>query len=142
MTLLLMSGQRLLRKRRNDHEQSRFIGRRSLRPARRRFCAQASTISYTFTQGGFVDSACDLGTLSGTFTGTPEAGGILQLADLSTFDATFAETVNGVPNNFVFNVPNDFFYDPNTTGSLSFSEWFHANRNCGLHRQPRCQCGL
>jgi hypothetical protein len=83
--------------------------------------AQASTINYAFTQGGFVDSAGDAGTLSGTFSATPEAGGLVQLGDLTSFSATFSETVNGEPDSFVFNVANDFSYDPLTPGSLSFS---------------------
>src|SRR5579863_10039405 len=83
--------------------------------------AQASTVSYTFTQGGFVDANNDTGTLSGSFAGTPEAGGVLQLGDLSSFSANFVETVNGLQDTFIFSNPNDFSYDPNTPGSLSFS---------------------
>jgi len=85
------------------------------------FRAQAGTLSYTFTQAGFTDSAGDIGTLNGMFTGTPEANGTLALADVTSFNATFSETVNGVPNSFIFNTPNDFFDDPNTPGSLNFS---------------------
>jgi PEP-CTERM motif len=85
------------------------------------FHAHAGTLSYTFTQSGFTDSAGDVGTLNGMFTGTLETNGTLALPDLTSFNATFSETVNGVPDNFVFNTPNDFFYDPNTPGSLNFS---------------------
>lgn len=83
--------------------------------------ARASTINYAFTQGGFTDSAGDPGTLTGSFTATPEANGSVQLGDLISFSATFQETVNGATDSFVFIQPNDFYYDPNTPGSLSFS---------------------
>lgn len=83
--------------------------------------AQASTINYTFTQNGFTDSAGDTGTLSGSFTATPEANGSVQLGDLVSFSATFQETVNGTPDSFLFVQPNDFYFDPNTDGSLNFS---------------------
>jgi hypothetical protein len=81
----------------------------------------AGTVTYVFDQTGFVDGAGDAGTLTTTVTGTPEANGVLQLGDLTSFSAIFQETVNGVPDNFDFNVANDFYYDPNTAGSLEFS---------------------
>lgn len=84
-------------------------------------CVQASTLTYVFSEAGFSDTAGNTGILNGTFTGTPESNGILQLADLTTFGATFVETVNGTPENFVFNTPTDFFFDPNIAGSLNFS---------------------
>jgi hypothetical protein len=83
--------------------------------------ARASTINYAFTQSGFVDSAGDAGTLSVTFSGTPEANGLVQLGDLTSFSATFSETVNGQPDSFLFNVANDFSFNPLAPGSLTFS---------------------
>ncbi len=84
--------------------------------------ANASTVTYDFTQGGFVDGAGDAGTLTGSFTGTPEANGTLQAQDLTSFAATFRETVAGIPDNFEF--PNDlsaFSFDPNEPSSLEFA---------------------
>ena len=70
--------------------------------------AHASTVTYDFSQSGFDDG----GTLTGTFSGTPEAGGIIQLADLTNFSATFHLTVGGILNTFNFTVPTAFTYDP------------------------------
>jgi hypothetical protein len=39
----------------------------------------AGTVTYVFSQTGFVDGGGDAGTLTTTVTGTPEAGGVLQL---------------------------------------------------------------
>jgi hypothetical protein len=83
--------------------------------------ASASSVNYTFTQTGFVDQGGNAGTLNGTFTATPESNGLIQQQDLTAFQATFSETVNNIPDNFVFNVLNDFSYDTNTPSSLEFS---------------------
>jgi hypothetical protein len=81
----------------------------------------AGAVTYVFSQTGFVDGGGDAGTLTTTVTGTPEAGGVLQLGDLTSFSSIFQETVNGVPENFDFYSANDFYYDPNSAGSLEFS---------------------
>jgi hypothetical protein len=83
--------------------------------------ASASSINYTFTQTGFVDQAGDGGVLNGTFTATPESNGLIQQQDLTAFQATFKETVNNIPDSFVFNILNDFSYDTTSPGSLEFS---------------------
>ncbi len=79
--------------------------------------AHASTVTYNFTQSGFDDG----GTLTGTFTGTPETGGIIQLADLTNFSASFHLTVGSTPNTFNFTVPTAFTYDPTSADILEFS---------------------
>jgi MYXO-CTERM domain-containing protein len=83
--------------------------------------AAASTVSYTFSQGGWSDAAGDTGTLTGSFTGTPESGGDLQLADLTSFTADFHETGPLGANSFIFNLVDTtgFSYDP--TNGLEFA---------------------
>jgi hypothetical protein len=75
--------------------------------------AQASTISYTFTEGGWTDKSGDVGTLNGTFTGSVEGNGNILTRDLTSFEADFHETVNGLPNTFIFNLPtlSDFSFN-------------------------------
>jgi hypothetical protein len=76
--------------------------------------AQGSTMSFTFSQGGWSDAAGDTGTLTGSFTGTPELNGVLMLAELTSFQAQFQESGPLGSNTFIFNLPNttDFTYDP------------------------------
>ncbi len=83
--------------------------------------ARGAAVTYTFTQPGWTDTAGDTGTLTGKFTGTPEANGTLQLADLTSFTSSFFEKVAGTPETFIFNTPVAFSFDPNTPGSLEFS---------------------
>jgi len=64
--------------------------------------AEGAALTYTFTQNGFTDAAGDQGTLTGMFTGTPEANGTIQLADLTSFSSSFFESVAGTPNTFCF----------------------------------------
>jgi hypothetical protein len=84
--------------------------------------ATATTASYTFSQGGWTDAAGDTGNLTGSFSGTPEANGNLQLADLSSFEADFHESGPKGTNTFVFSLGtiNDFLYDAGI-GLLNFS---------------------
>ncbi|MBV9267679.1 MAG: PEP-CTERM sorting domain-containing protein [Acidobacteriaceae bacterium] len=81
-----------------------------------------ASVSYTFSQGGWTDSLGDTGILTGTFTGTPQASGALQLADLTSFQADFHENGPLDQNTFIFNLPNatNFTYDPGT-GLLDFA---------------------
>ncbi len=46
--------------------------------------AAASPLTYNFTQGGWPT-----GSMNGSFTGAPEANGVINLADLTSFNATF-----------------------------------------------------
>lgn len=80
----------------------------------------AASVTYNFTQTGFSENGIP-GVLNGSFTATPEAGGNITAADLSSFNAVFSETVNGIPNNFQFNSVNDFSYNANVAGSFGFS---------------------
>ena len=84
--------------------------------------AAASAVSYTFSQGGWSDQAGNTGTLTGTFAGSAQANGDLQLANLTSFQADFHETGPSGTNTFIFNLPTttDFLYDPNL-GTLSFA---------------------
>jgi|SRR5579884_813142 len=79
--------------------------------------ADATTVTYNFTQTGWDDG----GVLNGTFTGTPEAGGVIQLADLTNFNATFTINTSPTPNNFLFNTPTAFTFDPNAPDQLEFA---------------------
>jgi hypothetical protein len=83
--------------------------------------AQGAALSYTFTQPGWTDAAGDMGTLTGKFTGTQETNGAIQLADLSSFTASFFETVSATPETFNFDTPVAFSFDTNSLGSLEFS---------------------
>ncbi len=78
--------------------------------------AAATTVSYTFSQGGWSDASGDTGTLTGTFAGTAQPNGELQLPNLTSFQASFHETGPKGMNTFIFNLPNttDFLYDPNS----------------------------
>ncbi len=86
--------------------------------------AHASTVTYNFTQSGWDDG----GTLTGTFTGTPEAGGVIQLADLTNFSASFHLTVGSTPNTFNFTAPTAFTYDPTSGDILEFSSGSAASQ--------------
>lgn len=77
--------------------------------------ASATSLTYDFTQTGFNDG----GTLTGTFSGTPDGTGTIAAAGLTNFQAVFHDTVNGTPNSFIFNTPNDFSYS--AANGLSFS---------------------
>jgi hypothetical protein len=83
--------------------------------------AFSAAVTYTFSQSGWTDGAGDVGTLTGSFTGTPEANGTIQLGDLTSFLASFHETVANVPNTFNFNAPAAFSFDTNSPSSLEFS---------------------
>jgi hypothetical protein len=83
--------------------------------------AFSAAVTYTFSQSGWTDGAGDVGTLTGSFTGTPEANGTIQLADLTSFLASFHETVGNVPNTFNFTAPAAFSFDTNSPSSLEFS---------------------
>ncbi|HZU26855.1 MAG TPA: PEP-CTERM sorting domain-containing protein [Bryobacteraceae bacterium] len=79
--------------------------------------AHATTATYDFTQTGWDDG----GVLTGSFTGTPEAGGVIQLGDLSAFNAVFTISSTTPANNFIFNTPTAFTFDPNSADMLEFA---------------------
>jgi len=54
--------------------------------------ASAATVSYTFSETGWLNTFGTTETFSGSFTGTPEADGTLALGDLSAFMAVMTET--------------------------------------------------
>ena len=54
--------------------------------------AAATTVTYNFDETGWVNTAGTTENFFGTFTGTPEASGVLALTDLSSFSATLTET--------------------------------------------------
>jgi hypothetical protein len=85
--------------------------------------AQATTVSsYTFSEGGWTDSSGDPGTLTGSFAGSVESDGQLQLQDLTSFQADFQETVNNATDSFIFNLSTATGFSYNTgSGLLSFS---------------------
>ncbi len=91
--------------------------------------AAASTVSYTFSQGGWSDQAGNTGTLTGTFAGSAQANGDLKLANLTSFQADFHETGPSGTNTFIFNLPTttDFLYDPNS-GALNFASGSAASK--------------
>jgi len=84
--------------------------------------AAASTVTYNFSQGGWSDGAGDTATLAGSFTGTPQANGDVQLANLTSFQASLHETGTKGSNTFTFNLGNttDFLYDTGI-GLLNFA---------------------
>ncbi len=83
--------------------------------------ADGAALTYTFTQPGWSDALGDQGTLTGRFTGTPETNGTIQLADLTSFTASFFESVSGINETFNFPTPVGFSFDTNSPGSLEFS---------------------
>ena len=54
--------------------------------------ASANTISYAFSEAGWLNMAGTTENFSGSFAGTPEANGTLALADLTSFSAIMSET--------------------------------------------------
>jgi hypothetical protein len=54
--------------------------------------APAATLTYSFSEAGWLNSFGTTENFSGSFTGTPEANGDLALADLTSFVATMTET--------------------------------------------------
>lgn len=54
--------------------------------------ASADTVTYAFSEAGWLNMFGTTENLSGFFTGTPEANGTLALADLSSFSAKISET--------------------------------------------------
>lgn len=76
--------------------------------------AAAASVTYNFSQGGWSDAAGDTATLTGSFTGMPEANGNVQLGDLSNFQASLHETGPKGTNTFNFSLATttDFLYDP------------------------------
>lgn len=84
--------------------------------------AAAAAVTYNFSQGGWSDGAGDTATLTGSFTGTPEANGDVVLANLSSFQASLHETGTKGTNTFNFNLgtATDFTYDPGI-GLLDFA---------------------
>lgn len=54
--------------------------------------APAATVTYNFSEAGWLNSFGTTENLSGSFTGMPEANGDLALADLTSFVATMTET--------------------------------------------------
>jgi hypothetical protein len=68
--------------------------------------AQASTVdSFTFTQSGFSGG----GTLTGSFTGTVEASGLIEQVDLSSFNAAYTVPLTGG------GALTAYFYQPDVT---------------------------
>ena len=65
-----------------------FVGAVLLCPAG----ASAGTVSYVFSEAGWLNMFGTIENFSGSFTGTPEANGTLALADLSSFSAIMSET--------------------------------------------------
>lgn len=54
--------------------------------------ASADTVTYSFSEAGWLNMFGTVENFSGSFTGTPEANGSLALADLSSFSAILSET--------------------------------------------------
>lgn len=79
--------------------------------------AHASTLTYTFSQGGWTDG----GTLTGSFSGAPEANGTIELGDLTSFTANFELTANNIPNTFTFNTPTAFSFNPGSADILELA---------------------
>jgi hypothetical protein len=84
--------------------------------------AAAASVTYNFSQGGWSDGAGDTATLVGSFTGMPQSNGNLQLANLTSFQASLEETGPKGTNTFNFNLgtTTDFLYDPGI-GLLNFA---------------------
>jgi hypothetical protein len=84
--------------------------------------AAAAAVTYNFSQDGWSDSAGDTGALTGSFTGTPQTNGNVQLASLTSFTVALHETGTKGSNTFTFNLATttDFLYDPGI-GLLNFS---------------------
>jgi hypothetical protein len=84
--------------------------------------ATAAAVTYNFSQGGWSDGAGDTATLTGSFTGTPQTNGNVQLANLTSFQASLHETGAKGTNTFTFNLATttDFLYDPGI-GLLNFA---------------------
>ena len=84
--------------------------------------ATAAAVTYNFSQGGWSDGAGDTATLTGSFTGMPQANGNVQLANLTSFQAALHETGSKGLNTFNFNLGTitDFLYDPGI-GLLNFA---------------------
>jgi hypothetical protein len=79
--------------------------------------ARASVVdTYSFTQGGYSDPGVGSGgTLSGTFTGTVEANGYIELADVQSISATL--TV-GYLMRFAYGPPEFFSFLPGSDSTL------------------------
>ncbi len=76
----------------------------------------AATIdTYDFTQGGYT-SVLGTGVLTGSFTGTVEADGFIERADVSSMSLTF---VSGQPPPFSVNLLPTFFSFDTAGGSSS-----------------------
>lgn len=84
--------------------------------------AAAASVTYNFSQGGWSDAAGDTATLTGSFTGMPQANGDVQLGNLTSFQASLHETGPKGTNTFNFNLATttDFLYDPGI-GLLNFA---------------------
>jgi hypothetical protein len=54
--------------------------------------AAATTVTYNFDETGWINTAGTTENLFGSFTGTPEASGVLAFTDLTSFSATLTET--------------------------------------------------
>lgn len=108
----------------------------------------AAQVSYTFTLGGFSNGA----TLSGSFTGTPETGGIISQGrgygsyttgnnDLSAFTATFSGDGTIPSATIGLSDLSEFYYNPTGffTGvpELTFDgSTFHAGDSSGVDLNP------
>ena len=77
--------------------------------------AAASPLTYNFTQGGWPT-----GSMNGSFTGAPEANGVINLADLTSFNATFFDLPAA---SFPFSLSNldGFFFNTADPYSLEFA---------------------
>jgi hypothetical protein len=72
----------------------KLTGAAILFPAVTLMCSQAAaaTVSYNFDETGWVNTAGTTENFIGSFTGTPEASGVLALQDLTDFTAILTET--------------------------------------------------
>jgi hypothetical protein len=90
--------------------------------------ATATTVTYNFDETGWINTAGTTENFIGSFAGTPGAGGVLKLADLTEFIATLAETnaQNDTKTVATFGLATgtsgltDFLFDP-VANSLTLS---------------------
>jgi hypothetical protein len=78
----------------SDNEMKNLTGAAILFSAVILSCGQATatTVSYNFDETGWVNTAGTTENFLGSFTGTPEASGILALTDLTNFSSIITET--------------------------------------------------
>ena len=80
--------------------------------------AEAAPVSYTFTQTNWTT-----GSLSGSFSGSPESNGVINLKDLTSFSATFSDPTHTPPSSFPDQLSNLLAFSFDTTNPIQSLEF-------------------